>query len=80
VSIVLNARAGSERIPAVTRERILAAARDLNYRPNVLAQSLRRGRAFAIRGYLAARDLIASRTSHYTALFASDDDSPTRHA
>ena len=27
------------------------------------------------RGYLAARDLIASRTSHYTALFASDDDS-----
>ena len=48
VSIVLNARAGAERIPAVTRERILAAARDLNYRPNVLAQSLRRGTAFAI--------------------------------
>jgi len=50
VSIVLNARAGAERIPAVTRERILAAARDLNYRPNVLAQSLRRGKAFAIAG------------------------------
>jgi LacI family transcriptional regulator len=48
VSIVLNARAGAERIPAVTRERILAAARDLNYRPSVLAQSLRRGKAFAI--------------------------------
>lgn len=32
----------------MTRERILAAARGLHYRPNVLAQSLRRGRAFAI--------------------------------
>jgi LacI family transcriptional regulator len=48
VSLVLNARAGAESIPAVTRERILAAARGLHYRPNVLAQSLRRGRAFAI--------------------------------
>jgi hypothetical protein len=45
VSIVLNARAGSERIPIVTRERILAAARNLNYRPNVLAKSLRRRRS-----------------------------------
>ena len=48
VSIVLNARAGAESIPAVTRERILAAARGLHYRPNVLAQSLRRRRAFTI--------------------------------
>jgi LacI family transcriptional regulator len=48
VSTVLNARAGAESIPAVTGERILAAARDLHDRPNILAQSLRRGRAFAI--------------------------------
>ena len=48
VSLVLNASAGAERIPAVTRERILAAARGLHYRPNVLAQSLRRRRSFAI--------------------------------
>jgi DNA-binding LacI/PurR family transcriptional regulator len=48
VSIVLNARAGAESIPAAIRERILAAARGLLYRPNALAQSLRRGRALAI--------------------------------
>lgn len=48
VSIVLNARVGAKSIPEATRERILAAARDLHYRPNVLAQSLRGGSAFAI--------------------------------
>ena len=48
VSIVLNARAGSESIPEVTRERILSAARGMHYRPNLLAQSLRRRRACTI--------------------------------
>ena len=37
VSLALR---GSERIPAETRERILAAARKLNYLPNQVAQSL----------------------------------------
>jgi DNA-binding LacI/PurR family transcriptional regulator len=48
VSIVLNASAAAATIPAVTRARILAAAHRVGYRPNVLAQALRRRRAFTI--------------------------------
>jgi DNA-binding LacI/PurR family transcriptional regulator len=48
VSIVLNASAAAATIPAVTRARILAAAHRMGYRPNVLAQALRRRRAFTI--------------------------------
>src|SRR6185312_12234196 len=35
-------------IPAKTQERILAAARELNYRPNVFARSLRKQRSFTV--------------------------------
>lgn len=41
VSLVLNASPAAQSIPAKTQSRILAAARELNYRPNFLARSLR---------------------------------------
>lgn len=46
ISAVLNNTRGAERIPQQTRERIFAAARDLNYQPNALARALRTGQAF----------------------------------
>jgi transcriptional regulator with XRE-family HTH domain len=48
VSAVLNNSAASRSIPETTRQRILAAARELNYRPNMLARSLRVQRTFTI--------------------------------
>ena len=36
------------RVAPATRERVLAAAAELGYRPNVVAQSLARGRSFAL--------------------------------
>ena len=44
VSAVLNGREGSIACSGRTRERILAAARELNYVPNVLARSIRKQR------------------------------------
>ena len=44
VSVVLNGSSSSTRVSAVTRDRILAVAEALNYRPNVAAQALSRGR------------------------------------
>jgi LacI family transcriptional regulator len=41
VSRVLAGGASSKRISAVTRERVTAAARELGYRPNLVARSLR---------------------------------------
>jgi LacI family transcriptional regulator len=41
VSYVINNTAG-EQIPAETRERVLAAARELGYRPNAAARNMRR--------------------------------------
>jgi DNA-binding LacI/PurR family transcriptional regulator len=48
VSAVLNNSAAARSIPEHTRKRILAAARELNYRPNFLARSLRVQRTFTI--------------------------------
>ena len=47
VSLVLggNPRA---RVAAATRERVLRAARDLGYRPNIVARSLVRGRSYTL--------------------------------
>jgi DNA-binding LacI/PurR family transcriptional regulator len=46
ISAVLNNSRAAERIPQQTRERIFAAAHDLNYQPNPLARALRTGQAF----------------------------------
>jgi LacI family transcriptional regulator len=53
VSAVLNDSAAARSIPEHTRKRILDAARELNYRPNFLARSLRVQRTFSI-GVIAA--------------------------
>jgi len=41
VSLVLNGSPAAQSIPAATQRRVRAAARELNYRPNLLARSLR---------------------------------------
>src|SRR5205809_923387 len=43
ISAVLNNTPGARRIPQSTRDRIFAAARELNYQPNPLARGLRTG-------------------------------------
>lgn len=48
VSAVLNNAPSSRSIPQRTKNRILAAARELNYRPNFFAQSLRRKRTYTV--------------------------------
>jgi LacI family transcriptional regulator len=48
ISRVLNGVPAARSIPKATQERILAAARQFNYRPNVLARSLRRGHSMTI--------------------------------
>jgi DNA-binding LacI/PurR family transcriptional regulator len=48
VSAVLNNSAASKAIPQHTRDRVLQAARELNYRPNFMARSLRVQRTFTI--------------------------------
>jgi DNA-binding LacI/PurR family transcriptional regulator len=48
VSAVLNNSAASRSIPDRTRNRILQAARELNYRPNFMARSLRLQRTYTI--------------------------------
>src|SRR5499425_232216 len=48
VSAVLNNAPSSKHIPKATRERIIAAARKLDYRPNFFAQTLRKQRTLTI--------------------------------
>lgn len=48
VSVVMNGAPSAAAIPARTQERILAAARELNYTPNIFARSLRKQRSFTI--------------------------------
>ncbi len=48
VSAVLNNSSAARSIPEHTRNRILAAAKELDYRPNFLARSLRVQRTFSI--------------------------------
>ena len=43
ISAVLNNTPGAMRIPQVTKDRIVAAARELKYEPNPLARALRIG-------------------------------------
>ena len=48
VSAVLNDAPSARHIPKATRERIIAAARKLDYRPNFFARSLRKRRTFTL--------------------------------
>jgi DNA-binding LacI/PurR family transcriptional regulator len=48
VSAVLNSSAASLSVPQHTKDRILAAARELNYRPNFFARTLRVKRTYTI--------------------------------
>ena len=45
ISAVLNNTSGAVRIPQATKDRIVAAARELQYQPNPLARALRIGQA-----------------------------------
>jgi LacI family transcriptional regulator len=48
ISRVLNSSPAAKSIPKATQEKIFAAAELFNYRPNVLARSLRRGHSLTI--------------------------------
>jgi LacI family transcriptional regulator len=48
ISIVINQSPAARAIPRRTHDRILAAARQLNYRPNLLARSLQGRRSFTV--------------------------------
>ena len=48
VSLVLNRSPVADAIPEPTQERVFAAAKKLNYRPNFIARSLRSRRTFSI--------------------------------
>ncbi|HEX4154086.1 MAG TPA: LacI family DNA-binding transcriptional regulator [Acidobacteriaceae bacterium] len=48
ISRVLNRAPAAKSIPKATQDRIFAAAAALNYRPNVLARGLRRGRSMTV--------------------------------
>lgn len=45
ISAVLNKTKAADRIPQCTRDRVIAAARELNYSPNPLARALRTGKS-----------------------------------
>jgi len=48
ISLVINRSPSADSIPQETKERVLAAARHFNYRPNFMARSLRKQRSFTI--------------------------------
>src|SRR5258707_6633595 len=48
MSLVINLYPAAKSIPQRTQERVRAAARELNYRPNFMARSLRAQRSFTI--------------------------------
>ena len=59
ISAVLNNTRAADRIPQGTRDRIFAAARELNYQPNPLARALRAGGTFAVQE--SAREISSPR-------------------
>jgi DNA-binding LacI/PurR family transcriptional regulator len=48
ISLVLNSSPGAKAIPQDTQDRIITAARELKYRPNPIARSLRSQRTFTL--------------------------------
>ena len=65
ISRVLNGAPAARSIPQATQQRILDAARELNYRPNILARSLRQGRSMTL------GVLVPELSDGYTALVLS---------
>ncbi len=59
-SVVLNGSRSGTKVSEKTREAILQAARELNYRPNALARSLRTRRT-GIVGYFSGYSFIDPR-------------------
>jgi DNA-binding LacI/PurR family transcriptional regulator len=48
VSLVINRSPAADSIPKTTHDRVFAAAKELDYRPNYLARSLRSKRSFSV--------------------------------
>jgi DNA-binding LacI/PurR family transcriptional regulator len=48
VSLITNRSPAAKSIPSATQERVRQAARELNYRPNLMARSLRQKRSFTM--------------------------------
>lgn len=61
VSAILNNSRAADAIPAHTKERVLRAAKQLNYRPNLAARSLRTKRSYLVA--VVASDLGNARTA-----------------
>lgn len=82
ISRVLSRAPAARSIPPATQDRVLAAAAALNYRPNLLARSLRRGQSMTVgvlvpelsEGYttlvLAGLEAALSRAGYMFVLFA----------
>lgn len=88
---VSRALSGSDVVARATRERILDAARDLDYRPNVSARNLRTRRAMAV--LMVVRNIAnpfyleilkgaeaAARAAGYSVLMGNTEDDPAREA
>jgi len=58
ISAVLNNTRAAERIPQHTRDRVIAAAKELNYSPNPLARALRCGNTAVQQGATQATSSI----------------------
>ena len=65
VSAILNNSAAAEAIPSDTKDRVLRAAKQLNYRPNLAARSLRTRRSYLVA--LVASDLGNAHTARIIA-------------
>ncbi len=74
ISRVLNGAPAARSIPQITQERIFQAARELKYRPNVLARSLRRGQSMTL------GVLVPEIAEGYTALVLSGLEQGLRQA
>jgi len=65
VSAILNNSRAADAIPSHTKERVLRAAKQLNYRPNLAARSLRTRRSYLVA--IVASDLGNARTARIIA-------------
>jgi DNA-binding LacI/PurR family transcriptional regulator len=65
VSAILNNSRAADAIPSHTKERVLRAAKQLNYRPNLAARSLRTRRSYLVA--IVASDLGNARTARILA-------------